>query len=152
MGREVAAAGGLHVIGTERHEARRVDRQLAGRAGRQGDPGSSQFYLALDDELLEGLEVRFLANRDANLSFVLLSDFKDASEQTQPTDEALLARARAGIEALNLKYAAVAAPVASAGPAAGRNGDERNAEHADGSREPFFLVHRARRWNPQEGV
>jgi preprotein translocase subunit SecA len=55
FGREVAAAGGLHVIGTERHEARRVDRQLAGRAGRQGDPGSSQFYLALDDELLEGL-------------------------------------------------------------------------------------------------
>jgi preprotein translocase subunit SecA len=55
LGREVAAAGGLHVIGTERHEARRVDRQLAGRAGRQGDPGSSQFYLALDDELLEGL-------------------------------------------------------------------------------------------------
>jgi preprotein translocase subunit SecA len=55
LGREVAAAGGLHVIGTERHEARRIDRQLAGRAGRQGDPGSSQFYLALDDELLEGL-------------------------------------------------------------------------------------------------
>jgi preprotein translocase subunit SecA len=55
MGRSVAAAGGLHVIGTERHEARRIDRQLAGRAGRQGDPGSSQFFLALDDELLEGL-------------------------------------------------------------------------------------------------
>ncbi len=51
----VAKAGGLHVIGTERHEARRIDRQLAGRAGRQGDPGSCQFCLALDDELLEGL-------------------------------------------------------------------------------------------------
>jgi len=52
---EVIAAGGLHVLGTERHEARRIDRQLAGRSGRQGDPGSCQFFLALDDELLEGL-------------------------------------------------------------------------------------------------
>src|SRR5262249_18876992 len=51
----VAEAGGLHVLGTERHEARRIDRQLAGRSGRQGDPGSCQFFLALDDELLEGL-------------------------------------------------------------------------------------------------
>src|SRR5205823_11317305 len=53
--RKVKAAGGLHVLGTERHEARRIDRQLAGRAGRQGDPGTSQFFLALDDDLLEGL-------------------------------------------------------------------------------------------------
>jgi preprotein translocase subunit SecA len=53
--RQVLEAGGLHVLGTERHEARRIDRQLAGRSGRQGDPGSSQFFLALDDELLEGL-------------------------------------------------------------------------------------------------
>jgi preprotein translocase subunit SecA len=52
---EVVAAGGLHVLGTERHDARRIDRQLAGRAGRQGDPGSCQFFLALEDELLEGL-------------------------------------------------------------------------------------------------
>jgi preprotein translocase subunit SecA len=51
----VSAAGGLHVLGTERHEARRVDRQLAGRAGRQGDPGSCQFFLSLEDELLEAL-------------------------------------------------------------------------------------------------
>ncbi len=48
----VVAAGGLHIIGTERHESRRVDNQLRGRAGRQGDPGSSRFYLALDDPLL----------------------------------------------------------------------------------------------------
>ena len=54
----VAAAGGLHVLGTERHEAARIDRQLAGRAGRQGDPGSSQFFLSLDDELLEILGTR----------------------------------------------------------------------------------------------
>jgi preprotein translocase subunit SecA len=51
----VLAAGGLHVLGTERHEAIRIDRQLAGRAGRQGDPGSAQFFMSLDDELLEGL-------------------------------------------------------------------------------------------------
>ncbi|MBA4063849.1 MAG: preprotein translocase subunit SecA, partial [Isosphaera sp.] len=55
LGPGVAEAGGLHVIGTERHEAARVDRQLVGRAGRQGDPGSAQFMLALDDQLLEGL-------------------------------------------------------------------------------------------------
>ncbi len=57
LGAGVAANGGLHVIGTERHEAERIDRQLAGRAGRQGDPGSAQFFLALDDQLLEGLGV-----------------------------------------------------------------------------------------------
>jgi len=48
----VIAAGGLHIIGTERHESRRVDNQLRGRSGRQGDPGSSRFYLSLDDSLL----------------------------------------------------------------------------------------------------
>jgi preprotein translocase subunit SecA len=48
----VLAAGGLHIIGTERHESRRVDNQLRGRSGRQGDPGSSRFYLSLDDQLL----------------------------------------------------------------------------------------------------
>jgi preprotein translocase subunit SecA len=49
---QVVAAGGLHIIGTERHESRRVDNQLRGRSGRQGDPGSSRFYLSLDDQLL----------------------------------------------------------------------------------------------------
>jgi preprotein translocase subunit SecA len=48
----VVASGGLHIIGTERHESRRVDNQLRGRSGRQGDPGSSRFYLGLDDQLL----------------------------------------------------------------------------------------------------
>ncbi len=55
LGVGVAEAGGLHVIGTERHEAERIDRQLQGRAGRQGDPGSAQFVLSLEDQLLEGL-------------------------------------------------------------------------------------------------
>ena len=49
---QVLAAGGLHIIGTERHESRRIDNQLRGRSGRQGDPGSSRFYLSLDDPLL----------------------------------------------------------------------------------------------------
>src|SRR5450432_800460 len=49
---EVVALGGLHILGTERHEARRIDNQLRGRAGRQGDPGSSRFFLSLEDDLL----------------------------------------------------------------------------------------------------
>nr|BAM45343.1 preprotein translocase subunit SecA [uncultured bacterium] len=49
---EVLAAGGLHILGTERHESRRIDNQLRGRAGRQGDPGSSRFYLSLEDDLM----------------------------------------------------------------------------------------------------
>jgi len=49
---KVIAAGGLHILGTERHESRRIDNQLRGRSGRQGDPGSSRFYLALEDDLL----------------------------------------------------------------------------------------------------
>ena len=50
--KKVLAAGGLHIVGTERHESRRIDNQLRGRAGRQGDPGSSRFYLSLEDELM----------------------------------------------------------------------------------------------------
>jgi preprotein translocase subunit SecA len=62
----VVAAGGLHIIGTERHESRRVDNQLRGRAARQGDPGSSRFYLSLDDPLLRifaGDRVRAIMDR-----------------------------------------------------------------------------------------
>jgi len=51
LGEGVAELGGLHVIGSERHEARRIDDQLRGRSGRQGDPGSSQFYLSLEETL-----------------------------------------------------------------------------------------------------
>src|SRR6202023_4037958 len=49
---EVVAAGGLYVLGTERHESRRIDNQLRGRSGRQGDPGLSRFYLSLEDDLM----------------------------------------------------------------------------------------------------
>jgi preprotein translocase subunit SecA len=62
----VVAAGGLHIVGTERHESRRVDNQLRGRSGRQGDPGSSRFYLSLDDPLLRifaGDRVRAIMDR-----------------------------------------------------------------------------------------
>jgi preprotein translocase subunit SecA len=59
----VVAAGGLHIIGTERHDSRRIDNQLRGRAGRQGDPGSSRFYLSLDDDLMK----RFASERVASL-------------------------------------------------------------------------------------
>lgn len=52
LGEGVKEAGGLHIIGTERHESRRIDRQLRGRSGRQGDPGSSQFYVSLEDDLM----------------------------------------------------------------------------------------------------
>jgi preprotein translocase subunit SecA len=60
---QVVAAGGLHIIGTERHDARRIDNQLRGRAGRQGDPGSSRFYLSLEDTLMK----RFASDRVAGL-------------------------------------------------------------------------------------
>ena len=61
--RRVVEIGGLHIIGTERHEARRIDNQLRGRAGRQGDPGSSRFYLSLEDDLMR----RFGGNTISNL-------------------------------------------------------------------------------------
>jgi cellobiose phosphorylase len=81
------------------------------------------------DEQIEALEIRFLANRDKNLLFALLSDFGDAPQQTLPTDEALLKRAREGIESLNSKW-----------------------DNEDSTGAGFFLLHRARRWNPSEGV
>jgi preprotein translocase subunit SecA len=59
----VVEAGGLHIVGTERHDSRRIDNQLRGRAGRQGDPGSSRFYLSLDDDLMK----RFASERVAGL-------------------------------------------------------------------------------------
>ncbi|MEA2515131.1 MAG: preprotein translocase subunit SecA [Thermomicrobiales bacterium] len=63
LGPGVPEAGGLHIIGTERHESRRIDNQLRGRAGRQGDPGSSRFYVSLEDELMR----RFGSERIAGL-------------------------------------------------------------------------------------
>jgi preprotein translocase subunit SecA len=59
---EVIDAGGLHIFGTERHEARRIDNQLRGRAGRQGDPGSSRFYLSLEDDLMRIFAKEWVSN------------------------------------------------------------------------------------------
>jgi len=59
---EVTAVGGLHILGTERHESRRIDNQLRGRAGRQGDPGSSRFYLALEDDLMRIFAKEWISN------------------------------------------------------------------------------------------
>lgn len=70
LGEGVHEIGGLHVIGTERHESRRVDNQLKGRAGRQGDPGSSQFFLSLEDEMLK----RFAHEEMEKLNKSLKSD------------------------------------------------------------------------------
>jgi preprotein translocase subunit SecA len=63
LGEGVAELGGLHILGTERHESRRIDNQLRGRAGRQGDPGSSQFFVSLEDELMR----RFGSERIAGM-------------------------------------------------------------------------------------
>src|SRR5262249_19876818 len=59
---QVVGAGGLHILGTERHEARRIDNQLRGRAGRQGDPGSSRFYLSLEDDLMRIFAKEWVSN------------------------------------------------------------------------------------------
>ncbi|OUN01461.1 MAG: preprotein translocase subunit SecA [Paenibacillaceae bacterium ZCTH02-B3] len=69
LGEGVAELGGLHIIGTERHEARRIDNQLRGRAGRQGDPGSSQFFLSLEDELMIRFGAANLKNMMERLGF-----------------------------------------------------------------------------------
>jgi cellobiose phosphorylase len=94
------------------------------------------------DDLLESLEVRFLANRGPNLSFALLSDFRDAPAETTPEDQALLQRTRDGIEALNAKYAA----------GEDRTETDDGADTRSALPGPFFLFHRARAWNAQEGV
>ncbi|HYM85060.1 MAG TPA: preprotein translocase subunit SecA, partial [Candidatus Dormibacteraeota bacterium] len=72
----VVEAGGLHIIGTERHESRRIDNQLRGRSGRQGDPGSSRFYLSLEDDLMR----RFASDRVAGLMERLGLDDETAIE------------------------------------------------------------------------
>jgi cyclic beta-1,2-glucan synthetase len=83
--------------------------------------------LAAIDELLEGLELRYLANREKHLHFALLTDFVDAAQETMPDDEQLLDAVRVGIESLNDKY---------------------KSDRTDS----FFLFHRPRKWNPPQGV
>jgi len=83
----VVALGGLHILGTERHEARRIDNQLRGRAGRQGDPGSSRFYISLEDDLMRrfgGERVQSLMDRvgmdDMPLEFGILSKIIESAQ------------------------------------------------------------------------
>jgi cyclic beta-1,2-glucan synthetase len=107
------------------------------------------------DDLLEALEVRFLANRDPNLHFALLSDFRDAEQEKMPGDDALLDRARVGIQRLNLKYGRRLNGTTDVGEdAEGQNGEnvKIGGGDADQDRASFFLFHRARRWNASEGV
>ena len=73
----VIAAGGLHVLGTERHEARRIDNQLRGRCARQGDPGSSRFYLSLEDDLM-----RIFANDRVQRILALVGMTEDVDIQS----------------------------------------------------------------------
>jgi len=79
---KVIAAGGLHIIGTERHESRRIDNQLRGRAGRQGDPGSSRFFLSLEDNLLR----IFAPARIKNLMQKLGMEYGEAIEHRMVTN------------------------------------------------------------------
>ncbi|HUS05504.1 MAG TPA: preprotein translocase subunit SecA, partial [Bryobacteraceae bacterium] len=92
---EVVAAGGLHILGTERHESRRIDNQLRGRAGRQGDPGSSRFYLSLQDDLLR----IFGGERIQNLMLRLGMEEDVPIESTMITKR--IAAAQKAVEAQN---------------------------------------------------
>jgi preprotein translocase subunit SecA len=83
LGDGVAEIGGLHIIGTERHESRRIDNQLRGRAGRQGDPGSTQFYLSLEDELMRRFGAENIMNMMERLGF----------EEDQPIESRLITKA-----------------------------------------------------------
>ncbi|MGQ9750428.1 preprotein translocase subunit SecA [Desulfosoma sp.] len=83
LGPGVAELGGLHILGTERHEARRIDNQLRGRAGRQGDPGSSRFYLSLEDDLMR----IFAADRISGLMQRI------GMEEGEPIEHRLVSRA-----------------------------------------------------------
>jgi len=83
LGDGVLELGGLHIMGTERHESRRIDNQLRGRAGRQGDPGSTQFYLSLGDELMKRFGADNVLNMMDRLGF----------EEDQPIESKMISRA-----------------------------------------------------------
>ena len=89
LGEGVAELGGLHVIGTERHESRRVDNQLKGRAGRQGDPGSSQFFISLEDDMfvrfahekLEKIQKKIQVEEDGRVVYNQMDEFVDSTQK-----------------------------------------------------------------------
>ena len=96
--KKVLDAGGLHVIGTERHESRRIDNQLRGRSGRQGDPGYSKFFLSLDDNVL-----RLFIDENRKKLFSRLSDGMDDSSITHPMLNGAIANAQRKIEGRNFE-------------------------------------------------
>ncbi len=95
---EVIEAGGLHIIGTERHESRRIDNQLRGRAGRQGDPGLSRFYLSLEDNLMR----IFASERVRNFMQALGMDEGEAIEHRMVTNA--IEKAQRKVEGRNFDY------------------------------------------------
>ena len=96
--KQVIEAGGLHVIGTERHESRRIDNQLRGRSGRQGDPGFSKFFLSLDDSVL-----RLFIDDNRKKLFSRLSDGMDDSSIEHPLLNNAIANAQKKIENRNFE-------------------------------------------------
>lgn len=92
---KVVELGGLHIIGTERHESRRIDNQLRGRAGRQGDPGSSQFYISFEDTLMKLFATDFAKRALAGLGM------KDDDVITMPLISKQIERAQRSVEAHN---------------------------------------------------
>jgi preprotein translocase subunit SecA len=84
LGFGVAELGGLHIIGTERHESRRIDNQLRGRAGRQGDPGSSRFYVSIEDEIMRRSGV--------NQNIINSNLFKTLWEEDMPIEHSMVSR------------------------------------------------------------
>jgi len=97
LGEGVPQAGGLHIIGTERHESRRVDNQLRGRAGRQGDPGSSQFFLSLNDELMRIFAPEWVGK------FLQKMGMKDGEAIAHPMVSKAITRAQKKVESRNFE-------------------------------------------------
>jgi preprotein translocase subunit SecA len=95
LGAGIPDIGGLHILGTERHEARRIDRQLRGRAGRQGDPGSSQFFLSLEDDLMR------LFGSDRIASIMDKMGIKEGDVITHGMISSAIERAQKRVEAQN---------------------------------------------------
>jgi preprotein translocase subunit SecA len=94
---EVVSYGGLYVLGTERHESRRIDNQLRGRSGRQGDPGESRFYLSLEDELM----IRFNGDKIAHLMQIMKTP-PDVPLESKPVSRAIRS-AQSNVESLNFE-------------------------------------------------
>ncbi|HOK40744.1 MAG TPA: preprotein translocase subunit SecA [bacterium] len=95
LGKEVAELGGLYVIGTERHESRRIDNQLRGRAGRQGDPGTTKFFVSLEDDLMR------IFGSDRISPFLQKLGFSEGQELQHPWLSKAIAKAQSRVEAYN---------------------------------------------------